>query len=81
MSSSSAYPAWDGARAGLILVAVMCSLMATFPRPLLASQNYNRGLVVAIGLSAIYQFAQLPVTRANAKRSSELDRNRRWSAK
>lgn len=53
--------AWDGARAGLILVAVMCSLMATFPRPLLASQNYNRGLVVAIGLSAIYQFALLPV--------------------
>ena len=53
--------AWDGARAGLILVAVMCSLMATFPRPLLASQNYNRGLLVAIGLSAVYQFALLPV--------------------
>ena len=53
--------AWDGARAGVILVAVMCSLMATFPRPLLASQNYNRGLVVGIVLSAIYQFALLPV--------------------
>ncbi|RFQ29032.1 FUSC family protein [Pseudomonas sp. ATCC 13867] len=53
--------AWDGARSGVILVGVMCSLMATLPRPLLASQNYNRGLLLAIGLSALYQFALLPV--------------------
>ncbi|MHC6226082.1 FUSC family protein [Pseudomonas sp. X10] len=53
--------AWDGARAGVILIGVMCSLMATLPRPLLASQNYNRGLLVALVLSAVYQFALLPI--------------------
>lgn len=53
--------AWDGARSAVILIGVMCSLMATLPRPLLASQNYNRGLLVALGLSAVYQFAILPV--------------------
>lgn len=53
--------AWDGARSGVILMGVMCSLMATLPRPLLASQNYNRGLLVAMVLSAVYQFALLPL--------------------
>ncbi|WP_194789868.1 FUSC family protein [Pseudomonas sp. UFMG81] len=53
--------AWDGARSAVILVGVMCSLMATLPRPLLASQNYNRGLLVGLGLSALYQFALLPL--------------------
>lgn len=53
--------AWDGARSGVILIGVMCSLMATLPRPLLASQNYNRGLLVALLLSAVYQFALLPM--------------------
>jgi len=53
--------AWDGARSGVILMGVMCSLMATLPRPLLASQNYNRGLLVAMLLSAVYQFALLPL--------------------
>lgn len=53
--------AWDGARSGVILIGVMCSLMATLPRPLLASQNYNRGLLVALVLSALYQFALLPI--------------------
>ncbi|MFK0346859.1 FUSC family protein [Pseudomonas asiatica] len=53
--------AWDGARSGVILIGVMCSLMATLPRPLLASQNYNRGLLVALLLSAVYQFALLPI--------------------
>ncbi|KRW61666.1 FUSC family protein [Pseudomonas sp. TTU2014-080ASC] len=51
---------WEGARAGMILVGVLCSLMATFPRPLLASQNYVRGLALALVASAIYQFALLP---------------------
>ena len=53
--------AWDGARSGVILIGVMCSLMATLPRPLLASQNYNRGLLVALVLSAVYQFGLLPI--------------------
>ncbi|KKO16919.1 FUSC family protein [Pseudomonas putida] len=53
--------AWDGARSGVILIGVMCSLMATLPRPLLASQNYNRGLLIALLLSAVYQFALLPM--------------------
>ncbi|MDH0303163.1 MULTISPECIES: FUSC family protein [unclassified Pseudomonas] len=53
--------AWDGARSAVILMGVMCSLMATLPRPLLASQNYNRGLLVGMGLSALYQFAVLPL--------------------
>jgi uncharacterized membrane protein YccC len=51
---------WEGARAGMILVGVLCSLMATFPRPLLASQNYVRGLVLALIASALYQFMVLP---------------------
>ncbi|MNP14607.1 Fusaric acid resistance protein family protein [compost metagenome] len=52
--------AWDGARAGMILVGILCSLMATFPRPLLASQNYVRGLGLALVVSAIYQFMLVP---------------------
>ncbi|MNQ33355.1 p-hydroxybenzoic acid efflux pump subunit AaeB [compost metagenome] len=51
---------WDGARAGMILVGILCSLMATFPRPLLASQNYVRGLGLALLVSAIYQFMLVP---------------------
>ncbi|WXL26566.1 FUSC family protein [Ectopseudomonas mendocina] len=51
---------WDGARGGIILVGVLCSLMATFPRPLLASQNYVRGFGLAVVVSAVYQFALLP---------------------
>ncbi|MCY1274159.1 p-hydroxybenzoic acid efflux pump subunit AaeB [compost metagenome] len=52
--------AWDGARAGMILVGILCSLMATFPRPLAASQNYLRGLLLAMGVAAVYQFLLLP---------------------
>ncbi|MNF70053.1 p-hydroxybenzoic acid efflux pump subunit AaeB [compost metagenome] len=51
---------WDGARAGMILVGILCSLMATFPRPLAASQNYVRGLGLALVVSAIYQFMLVP---------------------
>lgn len=51
---------WDGARGGMILVGILCSLMATFPRPLVASQNYVRGLGLALIVSAIYQFMLVP---------------------
>ncbi|MEG1040300.1 MAG: FUSC family protein [Pseudomonas sp.] len=52
--------AWDGARATVILVGILCSLMATFPRPLMAAQNYMRGLVMAVLISALYQFWLIP---------------------
>jgi len=52
--------AWDGARAGMILVGILCSLMATFPRPLMAAQNYMRGLGLALLVSALYQFWLIP---------------------
>ncbi|UVM19515.1 FUSC family protein [Pseudomonas wadenswilerensis] len=52
--------AWDGARAGMILVGILCSLMATFPRPLMAAQNYARGLGLALVVSALYQFWLIP---------------------
>lgn len=52
--------AWDGARAGAILVGILCSLMATFPRPLIAAQNYMRGLGLALVVSALYQFWLIP---------------------
>lgn len=52
--------AWDGARAGVILVGILCSLMATFPRPLMAAQNYMRGLGLALVVSALYQFWLIP---------------------
>ncbi|VVO02866.1 FUSC family protein [Pseudomonas fluorescens] len=52
--------AWDGARASMILVGILCSLMATFPRPLLASQSYMRGLGLALVISAVYQFMLVP---------------------
>ncbi|WP_432219601.1 FUSC family protein [Pseudomonas kribbensis] len=48
--------AWDGARGGMILVGILCSLMATFPRPLIAAQSYARGLGLALVVSALYQF-------------------------
>ena len=53
--------AWDGARGGLILVGILCSLMATFPRPLLASQSYARGMAMALVISAFYQFMLVPM--------------------
>ncbi|WP_249342409.1 FUSC family protein [Pseudomonas rustica] len=52
--------AWDGARGGMILVGILCSLMATFPRPLMAAQSYARGLGVALLVSALYQFMIVP---------------------
>ncbi|MBV4474897.1 FUSC family protein [Pseudomonas botevensis] len=52
--------AWDGARGGMILVGILCSLMATFPRPLMAAQSYARGLGVALVVSAFYQFMLVP---------------------
>ncbi|NNA67753.1 FUSC family protein [Pseudomonas gessardii] len=52
--------AWDGARAGMILVGILCSLMATFPRPLAASQNYARGFGLSLLVSAVYQFMLVP---------------------
>ncbi|UVJ46081.1 FUSC family protein [Pseudomonas sp. LS1212] len=51
---------WDGARAGMVLVAVLCSLMASFPRPLAACQNYARGFLLALVVSALYQFMLIP---------------------
>jgi len=52
--------AWDGARGGMILVGILCSLMATFPRPLIAAQSYARGLGLALVVSAFYQFMLVP---------------------
>ena len=46
----------------LLLVGVMCSLMATFPRPLLAAQNFLRGLLLAILISAALLFVLLPAS-------------------
>ena len=47
---------WDGARGGMIVTGILCSLMATFPRPLLAAQSFARGLglaLVAVGGAAV----------------------------
>lgn len=52
---------WDGARGGMVLVGILCSLMATFPRPLLAAQSYARGLGLALVVSALYQFMLVPM--------------------
>jgi uncharacterized membrane protein YccC len=52
---------WDGARGGMVLVGILCSLMATFPRPLLAAQSYARGLGLALVVSALYQFMLVPL--------------------
>lgn len=52
--------AWDGARGGMILVGILCSLMATFPRPLIAAQSYAKGLGLALVVSAFYQFMLVP---------------------
>ncbi|HCJ7396777.1 TPA: FUSC family protein, partial [Klebsiella pneumoniae] len=54
--------AWNGALSSLLLVGVMCSLMATFPRPLLAAQNFLRGLLLAILISAALLFVLLPAS-------------------
>ena len=52
---------WDGARGGMIVTGILCSLMATFPRPLLAVQSYARGLGLALVVSAVLQFALVPM--------------------
>jgi uncharacterized membrane protein YccC len=52
---------WDGTRGAMILVGILCSLMATFPRPLLAAQSYARGLGLALVVSALYQFMLIPM--------------------
>jgi uncharacterized membrane protein YccC len=53
--------AWDGARGGMIVAGILCSLMATFPRPLLASQSFARGLGLALVVSALYLFLLIPM--------------------
>jgi uncharacterized membrane protein YccC len=52
---------WDGARGGMIVTGILCSLMATFPRPLLAAQGFARGLGLALVVSAVLQFALVPM--------------------
>ncbi|WP_419710642.1 FUSC family protein [Pseudomonas sp. NFX224] len=52
---------WDGARGGMVVTGILCSLMATFPRPLLAVQSYARGLGLALVVSAVLQFALVPM--------------------
>ncbi|MGE8097210.1 FUSC family protein [Pseudomonas fluorescens] len=52
---------WDGARGGMIVAGILCSLMATFPRPLLAAQSYARGLGLALVVSAVLEFALVPM--------------------
>ena len=52
---------WDGARGGMVLVGILCSLMATFPRPLLAVQSYARGFGLALVVSALLQFMLVPM--------------------
>ncbi|MBB4867510.1 putative membrane protein YccC [Pseudomonas nitritireducens] len=52
--------AWDGARAGMLLIGILCALLATFPRPLLASLAYLRGLAMAVVAAALLQFLLLP---------------------
>lgn len=53
--------AWDGARSSMVLVGILCSLMATFPRPLAAAQSYMRGQALALVISAVYVFALVPL--------------------
>ncbi|MFD2883643.1 FUSC family protein [Pseudomonas lini] len=54
--------AWDGARGGMIVVGILCSLMATFPRPLLAAQSFARGgRGLALVVSALYLFMLIPM--------------------
>lgn len=52
---------WDGARGGMVLLGILCSLMATFPRPLLAVQSYARGFGLALLMSALLQFLFVPM--------------------
>ena len=52
---------WDGARGGMVLVGILCSLMSTFPRPLLAVQSYARGFGLALVASALLQFLFVPM--------------------
>jgi uncharacterized membrane protein YccC len=52
---------WDGARAGMVLLGILCSLMSTFPRPLLAVQSYARGFGLALVASALLQFMFVPM--------------------
>ncbi|MGR6736108.1 FUSC family protein [Pseudomonas chlororaphis] len=53
--------AWDGARSSMVLVGILCSLMATFPRPLAAAQSYMRGQALALAISAVYVFSLVPL--------------------
>jgi uncharacterized membrane protein YccC len=52
---------WDGARGGMVLLGILCSLMSTFPRPLLAVQSYARGFGLALLVSALLQFLFVPM--------------------
>jgi uncharacterized membrane protein YccC len=52
---------WDGARAGMVLLGILCSLMSTFPRPLLVVQSYARGFGLALLASALLQFLFVPM--------------------
>jgi len=52
---------WDGARGGMVLLGILCSLMSTFPRPLLAVQSYARGFGLALVVSALLQFMFVPM--------------------
>ncbi len=44
----------------MILIGILCSLLATFPRPLMASLAYMRGLAMALVAAALLQFLLLP---------------------
>ena len=52
---------WDGARGGMVLLGILCSLMSTFPRPLLVVQSYARGFGLALLASALLQFMFVPM--------------------
>jgi len=52
---------WDGARGGMIVTGILCSLMATFPRPLMAAQSFARGLGLALVVSSVLAFALVPM--------------------
>ncbi|MGE8064276.1 FUSC family protein [Pseudomonas sp. NPDC089569] len=52
---------WDGARGGMIVTGILCSLMATFPRPIIAAQSFARGLALALVVSALLQFMLVPM--------------------
>jgi len=45
----------------MVLLGILCSLMSTFPRPLLAVQSYARGFGLALVASALLQFMLVPM--------------------